>query len=76
MKKVLDILQELHPQFDYEHSADFITEGLIDAFDLARLIAALDTAYGIKIAGTDVLAENFRSLDSIGKMLSRYGVEA
>lgn len=75
MKQVLEILQELHPQFDYEHSSDFITEGLIDSFDLARLIAALDTAYGIKIAGTDVLAENFRSLDSIVEMLGRYGVK-
>lgn len=75
MKKVLEILQELHPQFDYEQSSDFITDGLIDSFDLARLIGELDKAYGIKIAGTDVLAENFRSLGSIREMLVRYGVE-
>lgn len=73
--KVLDILQQLHPQLDYEESQDFIADGLIDSFDLARLIAEMNSAYGIEISGTDVLAENFRSLASIGEMLSHYGVE-
>ena len=73
--KILEILQNLHPQFDYEKSDDFIKDGLIDSFDLARLIAELDRAYGIEIAGTDVLAENFRSLGSISDMLARYGVQ-
>lgn len=73
--KVLDILQGLHPQFDYTSSEDFIADGLIDSFDLTRLIAEMENAYGIQIVGTDVLAENFRNIDSIGAMLARYGVE-
>lgn len=73
--KIIEVLQELHPQFDYAHSDDFISDGFIDSFDLVRLIAALEAAYGIHIAGTDVLAENFRNISSISQMLSHYDVE-
>ncbi len=73
--KIIEVLEELHPQFDYAGSKDFIADGYIDSFDLVRLIAALEEAYGIHIAGTDVLAENFRNIESISQMLSHYGVE-
>ena len=73
--KLIEILQEIHPQFDFEKSKDFFADGLIDSFDLTRLIGALEEAYGISIKGEDLKAENFRSLASITEMLERYGVK-
>lgn len=73
--KILEILQGLHPQFDYENSEDFFAEGLIDSFDLTRLIAALEEAFGISIGGDELDAENFKNLDAISALLSRHGVK-
>lgn len=73
--KILEILQGLHPQFDYKKSVDFFEEGLLDSFDLTRLIAALEEEFGISIGGDELDAENFKSLEAIAALLTRHGVQ-
>lgn len=73
--KLLEILQDIHPQFDYEHSEDFFEDGFIDSFDLTRLIAALEEEFGISIGGEELSAENFRNLSALQELLARHGVK-
>ena len=73
--KLLDILQDIHPQFDFEKSEDFFADGLIDSFDLTRLIAALEEGYDINIGGNELKAENFRNLEAIRALLERCGAQ-
>ena len=73
--KLLEILQGLHPQFDYEASQDFFADGLIDSFDLTRLIAALEENFDISIGGEELSAENFKNLEALQALLRRHGVE-
>jgi acyl carrier protein len=74
MKKVIDILQEMHPQFDFLQSEDFIKDGYIDSFDLTKLIVELEDVYDVELSGDDVAAENFRNVTVICQMLQRHGV--
>ena len=73
--KLLEILQGLHPQFDYEASQDFFADGLIDSFDLTRLIAALEENFDISIGGAELSAENFKNLEALKALLARHGVK-
>jgi acyl carrier protein len=73
--KLLEILQGIHPQFDYEASQDFLADGLIDSFDLTRLIAALEENFDISIGGEELSAENFKNLEALQSLLRRHGVE-
>ena len=73
--KLLDMLQDIHPQFDFEKSEDFFADGLIDSFDLTRLIAALEEAYDINIGGNELKAENFKNLEAIRALLERCGAQ-
>ncbi len=73
--KLLEILQEIHPQFDYETSQDFFADGLIDSFDLTRLIAALEEEFDLSIDGAELNAENFKNLDALQGLLLRHGVK-
>ena len=73
--KLLEILQEIHPQFDYKTSKDFFADGLIDSFDLTRLIAALGEEFDISIDGAELNAENFKNLDALQGLLLRHGVK-
>ena len=73
--KIIEILQGLHPQFDYEKSEDYFAEGLIDSFDLTRLIAALEDEFGISIGGEELAAENFKNLAALQALLERHGVQ-
>lgn len=75
MKKIEDVLKELHSDNDYSSSTDFIADGLIDSFDVMRLISLIEQEYGVRVAGTDLMPMNFSSIPAIRKLLSGYGVE-
>ena len=74
MKKLVEILNDIRPEFDFEESDDFISDGYIDSFDLVTLVAALEKEYGVKIRGTEIVPENFFNLDAIKNLLKNYGV--
>ena len=72
--KVLEILQALHPQFDYSASQDYFADGLLDSFDLTRLIASLEEQFGVELTGEELQADNFRNLSAIQALLASHGI--
>ena len=74
MSKVLAILTEIRPEFDFSESSDFFEDGLLDSFDLVSLVSDLDKTYGISIDGMDIAPENFSNVAAIEALLARNGV--
>jgi len=74
MKSVAEILKEIRPEFDFTSSNDFISDGLLDSFDMVTLVSALDRNFNISIQGTDIVPENFQNLQSIDALLRKSGV--
>ena len=74
MKKILELLQELHEDEDFSQSDDFISDGLIDSVDLQHLTAKIEEEYGVHLAGTDLMPQNFSNVESIRDLLETYGV--
>lgn len=72
--KILAILTELRPEFDFTEDVNFIEEGMLDSFDVVSLVDELEEQFGIKIDGVDVLPENFSTIDSIISLLKKSGV--
>ena len=75
-EKIVKILSELRPEFNFEENLNFIEEGMLDSFDVINLVTTLDSEFGISIDGMDVLPENFSSLSSIEALLIKNGVKA
>ena len=75
MKSVAEILKEIRPEFDFTASGDFIADGMLDSFDMVTLVAALDKNYGISIAGTDIVPENFQNVQTIEALLRKTGAK-
>jgi acyl carrier protein len=73
--RVISILTEIRPEFDFTESVNFIENGMLDSFDVVRLVNELDKEFGISIDGMDVLAENFSSLEKIVTLLHKNGVK-
>jgi acyl carrier protein len=71
--RVIRILTEIRPEFDFKSSENFIEEGLLDSFDVFNLVNSLDQEFGISIDGMDILAENFSSVERITALLSKNG---
>ena len=75
MKTIKDLLHQLHSDFDYDSSDDFVSDGLIDSIDMQELFALIEEEYNVELAGTDLAPQNFVSYDSIRELISAHGVE-
>ena len=74
-EKVLEILTELRPEFDFTEEVNFIEEGMLDSFDIVSLVDALNTEFQIIIDGVDIVPENFSSIDAIINLLKKNGAQ-
>ncbi len=70
-EKVIEILTELRPEFDFTEDVNFIEEGMLDSFDVVSLVDEIESAFGVAISGSDVLPENFCSVDAICETIKR-----
>lgn len=70
-EKVIEILTELRPEFDFTEDVNFIEEGMLDSFDVVSLVDEIESAFGVTIGGSDVLPENFCSVDAICETIKR-----
>jgi acyl carrier protein len=68
VKSIEDILKGIRPEFDFTTSQDFISDGMLDSFDVVTLVSELDRTYGISIEGIDILPENVQNLDAIRRI--------
>ncbi len=71
--KIVEILTDLRPEFDFSENVNFIEEGMLDSFDMVSLVDELESQFNIKINGIDVIADNFSSLDKIEALLKKSG---
>lgn len=68
-EKILQMLTEIRPEYDFANSSNFIEEGILDSFGIVSLVVSLDEEFGISIDGIDIIPENFYSLESIYQLL-------
>ena len=66
---ILSILQEIRPESDFSDSINFVSDGLLDSFDMVMLVDELESNFSISIDGTSVIPENFESLSSIVRLV-------
>ena len=72
--KIINILSEIRPEFDFTKSQDFNGDGLLDSFDIVTLVSELDEKYSISIDGMDIIPENFKNIETIKDLLKKKGI--
>ena len=70
---ILAMLEELRPEFDFNESDDFVTDGLLDSFDIISLSSMLEEKFGITIDGLDIVPENYSTVDAIIELVKKSG---
>lgn len=71
-EKILEILQDIRPEVDFNDSEDFIEDGYLDSFDMVALVSNLDKTFCISILGEDIIPENFANLEAIENIVKKY----
>ena len=68
---ILDILQEMNADVDYEKEDKLVTDKILDSFDLVSLVTELSDEFDIQITAKDFIEENFNSLAALVAMVDR-----
>lgn len=68
---ILDILEELHSDIDYEAEEKLVDDKILDSFDLVTLVTELGEEFDVDITARDFIAENFNSVDRLVNMIDR-----
>ena len=71
MEELMEILQELRPDVDFESEKALITEGILDSFDIVSLVTAVMERFDIEISPIELIPENFDSVESMFALISR-----
>lgn len=70
MEKLMQILQEIRPDVDFENETALIDDGILDSFDVVSIISELDDAFNVQIRITELDPENFNSAESIWNLIT------
>ncbi len=71
MEELMEILQELRPDVNFESEKALITEGILDSFDIVSLVTAVMERFDIEISPIELIPENFDSAESMFALISR-----
>lgn len=74
-EKLLEVLADAKPGFEFEGTTGLIDEGYLDSFDIITLVTELNEKFDIDIPVEDIVAENFDSVDTILALIGRLNGE-
>ena len=75
-QQLLELLQELNPDITYEGRTDLFTSGDLDSISIVMLVPELNDTFDIEIKVTDIIPENFNSMEGMLSMIQRLQNEA
>lgn len=71
MDELLEILQELHSDVDFEECDTLIDEKILDSFDIVTLIAEINDAFDVSIPAEEIIPDNFNSAKALYALVER-----
>lgn len=75
MEKLLEILEDIQPDADYETCETLIDDGILDSFAILSIVSELQDEFGITITPADIIPENFNSAKVLYAMVERLQAE-
>ncbi len=71
MDTLLEILNEMHPDVDFETCDTLIDDEILDSFDIVSLIAEISNQMDVTISAKDIIPENFNSAQALWELIER-----
>lgn len=71
MDQLLDILEELKPEVDFENSEDLIDGHKLYSLTILSLISEIEDEFDISIPAVDIVPDNFNSAKKIYALIER-----
>ena len=71
METLLRILNELHPEVDFETETGLVDNKILDSFDIVTIVAEVDAEFDVQIPVVELTPENFNSAQALLALVER-----
>lgn len=71
MEQLIEIMQNLHPDVDFETYEGLVDDGILDSLDIVTLITDINDAFDVSIPAEEILPENFNSASALWELIER-----
>ena len=71
MEKLMEILKEIDDTIDFEKETALIDGRMLDSFGMITLVSELEDAFDIQIGASEMVPENFNSVQAMWEMVTR-----
>lgn len=68
-ERVLQILQEVRHDVDFEKETKLIDDGILDSFDIIAVVSELNENFEIEITADELEPENFNTLGAVVELV-------
>lgn len=72
MKKLLEILEDIRPDVNFEEETALVTDGVLDSFDIVSIVGEINDQFDVDIYAEDLIPENFDSAEAMMKLIERH----
>ena len=69
--ELLEMLEDMHPEVDFESETELVSGKILDSFDIVNLVTEIDSEFDVEITAADLLPENFDTLDAMVKLVEK-----
>ena len=69
MERLLELLQEIKEDIDFENESALIDDELLDSFDILQLISAIDDEFDVAIPAAMIIPQNFNNVEALWNMI-------
>lgn len=75
MDQLLEILEDLHSDIDYETEDGLVDNGILDSLDIVTLITEINDKFDISIPAEEIIPENFNSAEALYALICKLDEE-
>ena len=71
MERIIEVLNRIKPDVNFKDATDIVGQGLLSSMDIMNLVVNLNMEFEIKISIEELRPENFKSVETIKRMVDR-----
>ena len=71
MEELIEILQDLHSDVDYDTCTTLVDDRIIDSFDIISIVSEVADRFDVAIPAEEIVPENFNSAQALWALIER-----
>lgn len=71
MEELMEVLEGLRPDVDFEGETGLIDNGILDSFDIVTLVTELNDTFDIEIKPNNLIPANFNSAQAMWELIQQ-----